>query len=531
MKRIYSFPSLICLALLTLIYACANPFKDIDFQFKDPRTEATVLLQYANANASSAEKIPSNLKIAIVGDDAERIRNLTGGKVIRPSSEGLLGLSIDPNHLPTTQDPVKLSVLAEAEGYLSKLTRINMSDNTNIRQTVQLIDINQPPFGVSATQQTYTGRSITLQTPDLTGTGTKARWILPDNLELKTLGGNDLTGEVRAALYYINPTQANTYLPGHTQTIYNAVDESDRKLSAFLFQSLAYFQLDAFTTGGQIIQGSTGNAEVTVELIGNQRLLNGQLVKEGDVVPFWRYDLNRNIWVRQNTLRIQKDASTNKLFIKTQVSNFSYYALAETQPVCEVGPTFQFQTNLKNVDILYYAKLIDVATNQPVLETYLDLNNGSKRSFSGLVQKTVRLQVFRANNYYGGDMTTPIYTSAPVDLCDGRTIVAPISFETPPTTLSVELVVKCPAGKQVDESKLPANLYVQYQVVGTDTWRDLITLTRTVRQVASNKLEIGKRYRFRATPNPAIGWPLTQRDTLLKVTFYRLNIESDNFCK
>ncbi len=531
MKRIYSFPTLLSIALLTLIYACANPFQDLDFAFKDPLTEATVLLQYANANTSSTEKIPSNLSVAVVGDGTERIKNLTGGEVIKPSSEGLLGLAIDPQQLPTAEDPVRLSVLAEADGYLSKLTRINMSDNTNVRQTVQLLNISQPPAGVTATQQTYAGRSITLQTAELAGTGTKAEWTLPANLELKTLTGNSLVGDVRTALYYINPAMPNAYLPGRTQTIYNAVDENDRKLSAFLFKSLAYFQLDAFTTGGRIIQGATGNTDVTVELIGDQRLQNGQLVKEGDVVPFWRYDLTRGIWVRQNTLRIQRNASTNKLFIKTQLSNFSYYALAETQAVCEVGPTFQFQTNLNNVDIRYYAKLVDVATNQPVLETYLNLNNGATRTFSGLVQKTVRLQIFRANNHYGGDQTTPIYTSAPIDLCDSRTVVAPVSFATPPTTLNVELVVKCPEGKEVDESKLPANLYIQYQVVGTDVWRDLITMTRSVREVASNKLEMGKRYRFRATPNPAIGWPLTQRDTLLNTTTYRLNIESDNFCR
>ncbi len=514
-----------------LIYACANPFEDIDFQFRDPLTQATVLLQYANANTGSKERIPVNLSTAVVGDYAERVKNLTGGVVIKPSSEGVLGLAIDPDQLPTASDPVRLSVLAEAKGYLSKLTRINMSDNTNIRQTVQLININEPPAGVSATQQTYEGRAITLQTAELAGSGTKAEWALPANLELKTLTGNSLTGEVRTALYYINPQSANTYLPGRTQTIFNAVDESDRKLPAFLFQSLAYFQLDAFTTGGRIIQGATGNTDVTVELIPNQRLQNGQLVKEGDVIPFWRYDLNRAIWVRQNTLRIQRNAATNKLFIKTPLSNFTYYALAETQAVCEVGPTFQFQTNLNEVDIRYYAKLVDVATNQPILETYVNLNNGSTRTFSGLVQKTVRLQIFRANNHYGGDMTTPIYTSAPIDLCDTRTVVAPVTFATPPTTLSVELNVKCSSGREVDESKLPANLYIQYQVVGTDVWRDLITMTRSVREVASNKLEIGKRYRFRATPNPAIGWPLTQRDTLLKTTVYRLDIESDNFCK
>ncbi|WP_420154231.1 hypothetical protein [Siphonobacter sp.] len=530
MKKVfYRFSTLLCLTLIGISFGCENPFEGIEFQFKDPLTQATLHIQYTDANAGSRIKTPPNLQVAVVGEDARRIKNLTGGELIKPSSEGFLGLAVNPQDLPSSQDPVTVTVWAEATGYLSRLSQWQLSTPDNVTTTVPLISASQPPTGIAASQQDHTTAAHTIQTAAINGAN--AQWVLPQNTTLSTIDGQYARGETKTTLYYYTPQAAPTYLPNNSIRSFNGVGQNGQKLPAFIFEGLVFFQLEGFTREGQLLRRTSAPTEVSVAIQPNKRLLNGQLPKEGDSIPFWMFDVTRNAWVQQAPLRLQRNAQNNQLFVKTQLSQLTHYALAETQDICEVGPTFRFQTNLSGVDILYYAKLVDASTNQTVYETYVNLNNGAQRAFSGMIQRRVKLQVFRANNYYGGDQTTPIYVSEPVDLCDTRTINAPISFERPPSKVSVQLDVVCPQGRQVDEAKLPAELRVQYQLVGTDNWVDLITIYRTVRTVASNRLEIGKRYRFRATPNPAIGWPFTQKDTTLQQTLYKIDIESDTFCK
>ncbi|PMD97340.1 hypothetical protein BWI97_06825 [Siphonobacter sp. BAB-5405] len=530
MKKVfYRLTTLLSLALLGIGFGCENPFEGIEFQFKDPLTQATLHIQYTDASAGSRIKTPPNLQVAVVGEDANRVKNLTGGELIKPSSEGFLGLAVDPDQLPSSQNPVTVAVWAQADGYLSRLTEWQLNTPDNVNTTVPLISASQPPAGIAASQQDHSTGAHTVQTTAINGAN--AQWSLPQNTSLSTVDGQNARGETKTTLYYYTPQVATTYLPNRSLRSFNAIGQNGQKLPAFLFQGLVFFQLEGFTREGQVLRRTSAPTEVTVAIQPNQRLLNGQVPKEGDFLPFWMFDVTRNAWVQQASLRLQRNPQNNQLFIKTQLSQLTHYALAETQEICENGPTFRFQTNLSGVDIRYYARLVDAATNQTVYETYVDLNNGAQRTFSGMIQRTVKLQVFRANNHTGGDQNTPIYVSEAVDLCDTRTITAPISFATPPTKVSLIFDVTCPEGRQVDEAKLPAELRIQYQIVGTEDWVDLITMTRTVRAVASNRLEIGKRYRFRATPNPAIGWPFTQKDTTLRQAVYRLDIESDTFCR
>ncbi|OZI05995.1 hypothetical protein BWI93_22175 [Siphonobacter sp. BAB-5385] len=530
MKKVfYRLTTLLSLALLGIGFGCENPFEGIEFQFKDPLTQATLHIQYTDASAGSRIKTPPNLQVAVVGEDANRVKNLTGGELIKPSSEGFLGLAVDPDQLPSSQNPVTVAVWAQADGYLSRLTEWQLNTPDNVNTTVPLISASQPPAGIAASQQDHSTGAHTVQTTAINGAN--AQWSLPQNTSLSTADGQNARGETKTTLYYYTPQAATTYLPNRSLRSFNAIGQNGQKLPAFLFQGLVFFQLEGFTREGQVLRRTSAPTEVTVAIQPNQRLLNGQVPKEGDSLPFWMFDVTRNAWVQQASLRLQRNPQNNQLFIKTQLSQLTHYALAETQEICENGPTFRFQTNLSGVDIRYYARLVDAATNQTVYETYVDLNNGAQRTFSGMIQRTVKLQVFRANNHTGGDQITPIYVSEAVDLCDTRTITAPISFATPPTKVSLIFDVTCPEGRQVDEAKLPAELRIQYQIVGTEDWVDLITMTRTVRAVASNRLEIGKRYRFRATPNPAIGWPFTQKDTTLRQAVYRLDIQSDTFCR
>lgn len=499
------------LVSLVLCSACKSKWTSrevVNVNYSEALTRATIQIQYSNANTKSSASTPSNLVVSVVGSGASRIKNASGGTEIMPNAEGLVGMAVDSTQLPSTSRPLYAAVWAQADQYFSKATRLSLTSEDNIVLAQGLIHKSLPPEGIAANQVIYKSQALTLQTPDVTNA--KAQWNIPARLSLQALPGSSLTGDLYFSLYYYSPSVAAPFLPDGVTTLYNALDEKGNKLPAFIFKSLVYFQLEAFASKGGIIQKANTASEVIVEIRPDIKRANGQAIRQSDVVPLWRYDLTGNRWIKHANVPILWNNQTNRFYIKVSLSEFTHYALADIEEVCASGSTFRFVTNLPKVDTKYYAKLVETTTGETLYETYLDLNNGAQRLFAGHLKRTVRLQIYSANDYFGGNTVTPIYSSSPFYLCDQTNYVASIRFPTLPEAVTISPSFQCLSGKVLDASKLPSFIYIQYQLAGTSTWTDLVTIPKSAQSVQTFRLELGKRYRFRASPNPAAGWAFTQ---------------------
>lgn len=520
-------------AVLSLVLAlsrCKNPLDGVVLRFKDPLTKSTVQLQYANANPSDTARLPRDLKIRLAGPGAPQLVNLTGGRYLAPSKEGLLGLAVSPEVTPTAQQPVRFSVVAETPGFATRTVFLSVADEKNQQQTVRLFRFVNPPQSVSLVQETVSGPALTLGTPLVNGKRERATAVLPAGTKGLDAGGKPVAGSWYLTLFHFDNRSgaAEGFTPGG-YTSFHAYDRRGRRMPAFRFKPAGFFSFDAATTdGAQAVEAFSEPIAVTVSLNPDTYFDGGRLTV-GDSLSLWRHDLTDGSWHQLRPLRVERDAA-DKPFVRASVDRVAHYALAEPSVVCEQGPVFRFQTDLKNVDLTYYAHLVDATTGAYVSDTWLDLNNGAQRGFGGMARRTLRMKIFNYTSAYGGNRSTPIFTSEPFDNCEYREISVQVNVPKPPP-ISVEFKFVCPQGTQPNDAFFPATLHIQYRPTGTTDWLDLARLSRTAQQASTYKLQMGKRYAFRGTANPAAGWPFFQKDTLLTKPVYLFKFQGGDACK
>jgi hypothetical protein len=120
----------------------------------------------------------------------------------------------------------------------------------------------------------------------------------------------------------------------------------------------------------------------------------------------------------------------------------------------------------------------------------------------------VQLKVTALNNYTGGDRTQTLGISTAVGLCEDKTLTVDLSSFSVPPAISASFNIVCPSGKTVDLSALPAQFRIQVSAVGANSWRDLLTLTRTSTTATTYRVLRNGRYDFRASTDGGVTWPI-----------------------
>lgn len=526
--KAYHFLLLVSLTVI-FAYACKDPLEGVVIKTKDALSTSAIKIKYYNANNGDPERLPKDLKTSIIGTDASKIVNSVGGNKITYSKEGLLGIAVSPNY---TFRPLKFSVVAEAAGYLTNIREFQLTDQRNIDLSVGLLKIGNLPGGLSLTQSTGNANSsgaATAQTINTKGKKEGATWMIPEGTVLKDQYNQPVAGKLSAVLtYYEGTGNAKNYVP-NSYTVYNAVDLTGKTLKPFEFNNFCFFQTEIFNEKFQKVVSFSQPTEITIEINENALRITGEKLKVSDKIMFWGF--LDGVWKQVGEV-ILKVNGNGKFEATVKISKAGYYTFGEMNPVCEKGPLVAVNSKFTGCDIFYYVKLIDAVKKTEVGAFWLNPNNGSKTSLAGRKQNTVFMQLFDYNWEYGGNLTKPIYQSAPFDLCEEKTINVDIPIPQP-IPITMELVIKCPEGKTLNEADFPAEMYSQYRLTGSDpnSWRDLFKLTRTNRKLTTNKFQLGKRYILRSTTNPAQGWPFLQRDTTITQAYYLIKLNGEQYCK
>jgi hypothetical protein len=520
-----------CVAGAALL-SCGDPLDGLTLRFKDPLTESTVQLQYVNANAADTSRIVPGLATRLAGPGVPDLVNLTGGEYLAPSREGLFGLAVDPDLTPTAAAPVLFSVVAQAPGFATRTTFVRVDDADNQEHTVRLFRFTNPPRSVSLAQETVPASgALTLQTPLVNGKQERATVVVPAGTQGLDAAGSPLREPWYLTLYHFDNRSgaAEAFTPGG-YTVFGARDRQGQPVPAFRFRPAGFVSLEAATVSGtQAVAAVSQPLAVTVDLNRDTQLETGRL-RLSDSISVWRFDESTRLWHQQAPVRVEQDAATGRWLARVPVDRVAFYALAEPQWVCDQGPAFTFRSDLREVDLTYLARLVDAQTGQVVQETWLNLNDGARRRFIGLARRTMRLLIYDYTNAYGGDNTTPFFRSEPFDNCTYREIAVHLDVPPPPP-VTVEFQFVCPAGTQPNEAFLPALLHLQYRPAGTNEWLELARLSRTEQRATTFRLQMGKRYAFRGSPNPAAGWPFFQRDTTLMRPVYRFRFSGGEACR
>lgn len=521
-----------CLIFLSIglgIYACKNPLEDIVISIKDPIANSAIKIYYVNANNADTARVPKNLKITFLGKDADKVVNSVGSQKISVSKDGLLGIAVSPDY---STRPIKFTVVAEAEGFLPSIEEIEITGTGNVERTSRMFKPNSLPAGVSVGVGTVeSGSNGTTSVAIITdGKKEQAQLTIPTGLITNDKTGQAIGGTLSYQLTYYD-VAAKNYVPS-SSTFYNAIGLDNKLLKPFDFNAFGFFSLKIFNDKFEQVVNFSKPVQLSVEISENSLRVNGNKLQAGEKIPFWGY-LN-GTWKMLSDVLLERNEK-GKLAVKIAISDATYYAFGEMIEICEKGPNFTVTSKFVGLDTYYYAKLLDATTLVQTGAFYMNLNNGAVFSLSGQrpYKNKVVMHLFNYNNHYGGNLdTNPIFKSQPFDICEDKKIAVDASSLPEPKSVTLEITIKCPDGKILDESQFPAAMQLQYQLSGTNNnWTDLLTLTRTVRKIKTYKLNFGKKYNLRATTNAAQGWPFLQRDTTIRQDYFLLKLDGQGYCK
>ncbi|MDK4471238.1 hypothetical protein, partial [Fusobacterium necrophorum] len=145
--------------------------------------------------------------------------------------------------------------------------------------------------------------------------------------------------------------------------------------------------------------------------------------------------------------------------------------------------------------------LIDAETGAQAGAFYANANNGSLIRIANQVEgRQLKLRVYDETDAWGKGINGGLIAESGIGTtCDPTPVAINLAGLPVPPIMNVEIKFSCPGGTTLDEDALPAQIRTEYSETGKENWRQLITATRTVRRVSSHKIQIGRKYDFRAS--------------------------------
>jgi hypothetical protein len=112
-------------------WACQSPLEGFELGFKDPIEKAKIEIRFYNPSGT----LPSDLKISFSGQDSNLVVTNLNTKKFKVSPEGFLIVAVSPEVIPTSDKPIKFTIVADANGYTkaSRMVVFSSQSNQSIR--------------------------------------------------------------------------------------------------------------------------------------------------------------------------------------------------------------------------------------------------------------------------------------------------------------------------------------------------------------------------------------------------------------
>lgn len=510
---------------ISQLVSCANPLEDFKLTFKEPITQGLytfTIRDYAN------RAVPTT-KLTITGKDAGKVVNHLNDPKFAFSEEGQIRLAVERSIEPTPAEPFSFLATFAAEGFLPQSYSIRATNRGNRGFTARLASLTTRTQGILGMQATPDAQGITTFA-DTEGLPW-VRWTSTVSNQGLTQLGVPVQEPIRWRLQHFNRTTKNL-LPG--QTIGRLYDPTGKELpDAHVFQGTAGFIYTQWVTETEEVVKLEAPLAVQMWLENQVNPLTNKEIQKGDLLPLYQYNPFTGRWTKHADVAVEQEA-TGRLFVRFAMQESSYWIVGWTTSVCNTATTFRIQSLLKDVDINYFCQYVRESDGQVVRSFFASMNNGSSFSTQFLPRETgkVRLFIYLSTDFHGGDRTTPVYQSEPVDVCVSQVVPLNLALVIPfPPSVNVFFNVQCPEGKTLDETLLPAQMRSQFSEPGKNQWRDLAVFTRSSRSIRTYRLKTGATYDFRASTDGGVTWPYKQENYKIVASYYGLTLQADGYCK
>jgi hypothetical protein len=517
-----------------IVWACENPLEGFTLRFKEPIEKAKLDIRVYNVSGA----LPQNIKVSFVGPDSSLVVTNLNTKKFKLNAEGVMIVAVNPEIIPSTERPVRFSVIVDAPGYTRAIKSFIYTSQANKSASFPLFNESTPPSGVSSFETTI-NTDVTTEQKFISVQSSKSEQstvFFRAGTTLKDIEQNTVLEPLNLVmLHFDNRGSTRGFLPvGGVAT--NPLDTQGKALAdPFDLPNIAGFvSIELSNALGQIVKTLSKPLGIKIEL--NSSTINpttGKAIQVGESIPICSYDGDKGEWRVEGSATIAKDASNGKLYVQFDASHLSYWIVCWPRSICRKGPTFTFKSQLKNVDLTYYCQLVDASNNKLFREYYLTVNDGSSFTLTFVPKdiSNLKMRVFAANNIMGGDRTKIIAESAVVGLCEDKRLQVDVSSLPVPPSVSVAFDIVCPTGKVMDEQALPSQFRIQFSTPDANSWRELLTLTRTSLKATTYKVLQKGTYDFRASTDGGVTWPYKENKKYLNSALITYKIEDKSFCK
>jgi hypothetical protein len=404
--------------------------------------QVPVAFYFGDANPDMGGDAPENLSITIAGPDKDLIYSTDGRRELKPVA-GFLEIGLDKAVQITEDDPLELTVIAEAPGYVKTVQNITLYDTAYQFIPVNMVGLNAPPKGVSLQLGTTAAdadgvmQDTAFTTPMVAGKEEMASVKLKQGTKVMNANGDVLTGNIEVQLVHFDNRSDESlaaFPGGFTAT--NVVDENGNEMEPVEFVTAGFVALDMFVGNDEVTDFSE---PVEVEVGINPETIDpatGQQVKEGDIIPIWSLDDNTGQWTHEGEAVVEKDANGDltATMLITHLSwwNFDYFynSCRWYEPVSLV-----IESDYNNYYDAPYLRgqLYDANTGRRFsYRRYFRATNGSViRMYNIPKNRNLYMEVSEGNQVI---YTSPQFTT----ICNSTTVLDMKTFE-PPSPLIIDV--------------------------------------------------------------------------------------------
>ena len=270
--------------------------------------------------------------VSIHGQDADHVMDPSGilGKEYN-SAGGSLSISVDPyNVVPSEDDPVKFTLVAELEGYLPTSQSIQAFTEGTFDYEIQLMEIVNPPEGVEVKQVENAGEveeGEIKEDIEVKTEGDEVVIKVEQGTEIKDAEGNPLEGQLDVTLVHFSPTEEEAIesFPGGL-TVSVESESGEQEDGNFITAGFVAIEITD-ENGNKAANFEQGELELDIEI--DPEVVNpdtGETVQPGDQVPLWSYNEENGEWTFEDVVTVRATPE-GKLRTTTQIHHLSWYNL------------------------------------------------------------------------------------------------------------------------------------------------------------------------------------------------------------
>ena len=335
-KKLFSIAITFLLAinLITGLDSCKlkNPVDGVNLIINYDLIQTYINIQFVDASTGDliGQSDNTQVKVIITGLNADAVLDNTGiSKNEFYSTNGFLGLGLNPNseYVPTVSNPIKFTVVATLNGYISTSKTFTIGKEGTYNDKIVMTNISNPPDGVIVKEEKSIGNllsGIVQEEISVETQGGEVSIKIPGGTVIKDGSGNPLTGSLDITLVYFSNLEDASLaaFPGGLMTQVNQNGE----IRDGAFFSAGFLAIEITDQGGskaELFEENTVELSMGIDGRTYNPETAGQITT-GDELPLYSYQPETGEWTFEQNVNIEAGARSD-FNVSAQITHLSYW--------------------------------------------------------------------------------------------------------------------------------------------------------------------------------------------------------------